>query len=68
MTNQELVINILAGLSTQVISEVTSPETMPEHIAHHGGNALLKLEAETGKKFVSSLNAKIVLSIKTNSN
>ena len=63
MTNKELVINMLAELSTKEISEVSNPETMTEHedIAQRGGNiareARLKLEAETGKKVVSPLNA-----------
>jgi prophage antirepressor-like protein len=69
MTNKELVINMLAELSTKEISEVSNPETMPEHedVARKGGevprNARLELEAKTGKKVVSSLNAKSVLSI-----
>ena len=69
MTNKELVINMLAELSTKEISEVSDPETMAEHenIAQRGGGiareARLKLEAETGKKVVSPLNAKNALSI-----
>ena len=69
MTNKELVINMLAELSTKEISEVSNPETMPEHeeIAQRGGNiareARLKLEAETGKKVVSPLNAKTGMTI-----
>jgi prophage antirepressor-like protein len=69
MTNKELVINMLAELSTKEISEVSNPETMTEHedIAQRGGNiareARLKLEAETGKKVVSPMNAKNVLRI-----
>jgi len=69
MTNKELVINMLAELSTKEISEVSNPETMSEHedIARRGGNiardARLKLEAETGKEVVSALNAKNVLKI-----
>jgi len=69
MTNKELVINMLAELSTKEISEVSNPATMSEHedVAQRGGNiareARLKLEAETGKKVVSPLNAKNVLSI-----
>ena len=71
MTNKELVINMLAELSTKEISEVSNPETMKEHenIAQRGGNiareARLKLEAETGKKEVSPLNAKSVLEIES---
>ena len=69
MTNKELVINMLAELSTKEISEVSNPETMRDHedIARRGGNiardARLKLEAETGKKVVSPLNARSILSI-----
>ena len=64
MTNKELVLNMLAELSTKEISETTNPETMSEHkdVAKRGGSvareARLKLESETGKKIVSSLNAK----------
>lgn len=78
MTNKELVINMLAELSTKEISEVTNPESFPEHedVARRGGNiakeARLKLEAETGKKVVSPLNAKSIRAIentkKTNKN
>ena len=69
MTNKELVINMLAELSTKEISEVSNPTTMTDHaeVAKRGGNvakeARLKLESETGKKVVSPLNAKTVLSI-----
>ena len=69
MTNKELVINMLAELSTKEISEVSNPETMTDHedIAQRGGNiareARLKLEAETGKEVVSPLSAKNVLGI-----
>ena len=69
MTNKELVINMLAELSTKEISAVTNPESFPEHedVARRGGNiakeARMKLEAETGKKVVSPLNAKSIHSI-----
>ena len=69
MTNKELVINMLAELSTKEISEVSNPVAMADHedIARRGGNiakeARQKLEAETGKKVVSSLNAKSTLYI-----
>lgn len=64
MTNKELVLNMLAELSTKEISEVTSPDSFDRHIdvAKRGGNiakeARLKLEAETGKPVISPLNAK----------
>jgi hypothetical protein len=69
MTNKELVLNMLAELSTKEISETTNPESFPEHedVAKRGGNiakeARLKLEAETGRKVVSPLNAKNMRSI-----
>ncbi len=64
MTNTELVLNMLAELSTKRISETTNPETMDEHsdVARQGGeiarNARLELEAKTGDKVISPLNAK----------
>ena len=73
MTNKELVINMLAELSTKEISESSNPESMTDHenIARRGSNiareARLKLEAETGKRVVSSLNAKNILSIENKS-
>jgi prophage antirepressor-like protein len=69
MTNKELVLNMLAELSTKEISEVANPESFPEHedVARRGGSiakeARIQLEAETGKKVVSPLNAKSILSI-----
>jgi hypothetical protein len=69
MTNKELILSMLAELSTKEISEVANPELFPEHedVARRGGNiakeARMKLEAETGKKVVSPLNAKSILSI-----
>lgn len=64
MTNAELVLNMLAELSTKQISETTNPDTLDEHatVARKGGevarNARLELENKTGKPVVSSLNAK----------
>jgi len=69
MPNKELVINMLAELSTKEISEVSNPKTFPEHedVARCGSNiakeARMKLETETGKKVVSPLNAKSILSL-----
>jgi len=74
MTNKELVLNMLAELSTKEISAVTNPDSFPEHedVAKRGGNiakeARLKLEAETGKKVVSPLNAKSIHSIEKKKN
>lgn len=64
MTNTELVLNMLAELSTKRISETTNPETMNDHsnVARQGGeiarNARLELEAKTGENVISPLNAK----------
>ncbi|MDO5664383.1 MAG: Bro-N domain-containing protein [Bacteroidia bacterium] len=69
MTNKELVLNMLAELSTKEISEVNNPEDFDDHIdiARQGGNiakhARLELEQKTGKKVISPLNAKSVLQI-----
>ena len=57
---------MLAELSTEQISESSEPETFNEHehidVAKQGGevarNARIELEAKTGKKVVSPLNAK----------
>jgi len=54
MTNKELVMNMLAELSTKEISEVANPQSFAEHedVAKRGGSvakeAKLKLEEETG--------------------
>lgn len=64
MTNKELVLNMLAELSTKEISENRNPETFGEHveIAQQGGgiarNARLELEEKTGKSVISPLNAR----------
>ena len=67
MTNKELVLNMLAELSTKEISEAVQPESFDEHIdvAQQGGtiarNARLELEQRTGKSVVTPLNAKAIL-------
>jgi hypothetical protein len=64
MTNKELIMSMLAELSTKEISEAVEPQTLDDHedVAKRGGGvarqARLKLEAETGKKLVSPQNAK----------
>ena len=64
MTNQELVLNMLAEMATTDISKARNPKNFTEHAdtARRGGNiakeAREKLELETGKKIVSPLNAK----------
>ncbi|MEO6190203.1 MAG: Bro-N domain-containing protein [Saprospiraceae bacterium] len=67
MTNTELILNMLAEASTKDISVATNPKTFVESkkVAKQGGNvakvALKELEAKTGKKVVTELNAKSVL-------
>lgn len=67
MTNTELILNMLAEASAKDISQATNPETFEENakVAFQGGNvakvARLELEQKTGKKVVSSINAKIAL-------
>ena len=64
MTNKELVLNMLAELSTKEISESRNPETFSEHqqVARQGGeiarNARMELEDKTGKEVISPMNAK----------
>jgi len=64
MTNTELILNMLAEASTKDISQAVNPETFEDSkkVAEQGGNvakvALKELEAKTGKKVVSELNAK----------
>jgi len=64
MTNTELVLNMLAELSTKRISETTNPEEFDEHaeVARQGGevarNARIELESKTGEKVISPLNAR----------
>ena len=67
MTNTELILNMLAEASTKDISQVVEPKNFKESkkIAKQGGNvakvARKELEAKTGKKVVSPINAKTVL-------
>lgn len=69
MTNTELILNMLAEASTKDISQATNPKDFEESkkVAKQGGNvakvALKELESKTGKKVVSSLNAKTVLGL-----
>jgi hypothetical protein len=67
MTNTELILNMLAEASTKEISAATNPKDFDENkkVAKQGGNvakvARLELEDKTGKKVVTSLNAKDAL-------
>ncbi len=70
MTNLELVLNMLAEASTTEISKEKQPRTAAQNrkVAAEGGSvaaaARKTLEARTGKKVVSRLNAKQVLAAK----
>ena len=74
MTNTELILNMLAEASTKDISQAVNPTTFEDSkkVAQQGGNvakvALQELEARTGKKVVSALNAKVVLQLKKDNN
>ena len=63
MTNLELVLNMLAEVSTKDISKAINPKNFAESkkIAKQGGtiagNARKELEAKTGKKVVVGINA-----------
>ncbi len=65
MTNAELILNMLAELSTKQISETSNPDSFDEHVqvAEQGGkiarNARIELETKTGKTVISPLNAKM---------
>jgi hypothetical protein len=67
MTNTELILNMLAEASTKDISVATNPKGFEDSkaVAKQGGNvakvARMELEAKTGKKVVSELNAKNAL-------
>ena len=64
MTNEELVMNMLAELTTTNITKEEHPQTMREHarVAERGGSvarvAKEAFEEQTGKKVVSSLSMK----------
>ena len=72
MTNIELVLNMLAEVTTTTISRQEKPQTFEQNkkIAKRGGNvandAKRRFEEETGKAVVSPLNAsnKILLEVK----
>ena len=74
MTNIELVLNMLAEVSTTAISKAKKPETFYENktVAKEGGivakNARIDLESRTGQSVISPLNAsnKPALEVKEN--
>ncbi len=63
-TDGKMRLTDVAELSTKDISDATNPQTMNEHsaVAQKGGEvartARLELESHTGRKVVTSLNAK----------
>ncbi|MBO7055139.1 MAG: Bro-N domain-containing protein [Bacteroidales bacterium] len=69
MTNKELVLNMLAELSTKEISEAGMPQNFSDHIknavdgATIAKNARRELEQKTGKSVVSPLNARNALGL-----
>lgn len=70
MTNLELVLNMLAEATTTEISKKTSPKTFGDNIkvAQKGGeiagNTRKEIEAQTGDKIVSDINAKVLKEVK----
>ena len=70
MTNTELILNMLAEASTKDISAAVNPEDFEasKKVAKQGGDvakvARKELEKRTGKKVVTSLNAKSPLQLK----
>ena len=64
MTNKELVLNMLAELSTKEISESSNPKNFSDHMqnavdgATIAKNARIELEQKTGKSVVTPLNAR----------
>lgn len=69
MTNIELVLNMLAEVSTTAISKAKEPETFDENVsvAQEGGsvakNARTDIESRIGKTVISELNAKDKLAL-----
>jgi hypothetical protein len=70
MTNTELILNMLAEAATTEISQTTNPATFDESklAGRQGGNvasvARKELEAKTGKKVVTAINARTTLQLK----
>ncbi len=66
MTNKELVLNMLAELTTKGLSQNSDPQTMQQHadVARKGAtvarNARLEMEQLLGEKVVTPLNAKSI--------
>ncbi len=66
MTNLELALNMLAEATTTEISKEKKPKTLDENkaVAKRGGNIVgntrRQIESETGKRIVTSQNAKVL--------
>lgn len=64
MTNEELVLNMLAELSATSITKAKNPQTLEENAlcAHEGGTVAVvarrELESKTGRSIVTPLNAR----------
>ena len=71
MTNKELVLNMLAELSTKEISESSNPKNFSDHMqnavdgATIAKNARIELEQKTGKSVVTPLNARDGIGLET---
>ena len=71
MTNKELVLNMLAELSTKEISESLNPKNFSDHMqnavdgATIAKNARIELEQKTGKSVVTPLNARNGIGLET---
>ena len=71
MTNKELVLNMLAELSTKEISESSNPKNFSDHMqnavdgATIAKNARIELEQKTGKSVVTPLNARNGIGLET---
>ena len=73
MTNKELVLNMLAELSTKEISESLNPKNFSDHMqnavdgATIAKNARIELEQKTGKSVVTPLNARNGIALEADS-
>ena len=73
MTNKELVLNMLAELSTKEISESSNPKNFSDHMqnavdgATIAKNARIELEQKTGKSVVTPLNARNGIALEADS-
>lgn len=72
MTNMELVLNMLAEVTTTELSKTKNPQNFIENkkVANEGGtvagNARIDIENRTGKKIVTSKNSKDIINFNSN--